>query len=370
MKVISSGNMFEVFDDTLCTYDAFPTQSYIVRFSQFKGFYLEKYADIEISEGKIYGVHTEKVNKVLNSFANFDRNLGVILSGDKGIGKSLFAKLLAVEAAKRGIPLLIVDKFIPGIASYIDSIDQEVMVLFDEFDKTFGEIRVSEGEASPQASLLSLFDGVCGGKKLFVITCNDLNKLNNYLINRPGKFHYHFRFSYPTPEEIREYLTDKLEEQYYCEIDSIIAFSRKVNLNYDCLRAIAFEINNGIPFKEAILDLNIINGDYGMRYKIALHYKNGLVATHKSFSIDLFDSDSREEIWLSDKHGNQYVEVAFNVEDTEFDTNRLMYIVKAENLEIFYDDDDEFKNLVAYAKETEIDYLSLSPVISNIHYAL
>lgn len=102
MRVISSGNTYEVFDDSLKTYDKFPVQTYVVRFSKFKGFYLEKYMDIEIKEDKIYGVHMEKVEKVLRSFEKFDRNLGVILSGDKGIGKSLFAKLLSIEAVNRG----------------------------------------------------------------------------------------------------------------------------------------------------------------------------------------------------------------------------------------------------------------------------
>ena len=41
---------------------------------------------------KAYGVHTEKLEKVMDSFKLFSRSLGVILSGDKGIGKSLFAK--------------------------------------------------------------------------------------------------------------------------------------------------------------------------------------------------------------------------------------------------------------------------------------
>ena len=59
----------------------------------------------------------------------------MILSGHKGIGKSLFAKLLSIEAIRNGIPVIIADKYIPGIAAYIESIDQRVMVLFDEFDK-------------------------------------------------------------------------------------------------------------------------------------------------------------------------------------------------------------------------------------------
>lgn len=198
MKAISSGNTYEIFDDSLRTFDRLPTQTYVVRFSKNRDFFLEKYVDIEITENKIYGAHLDKVNKVLRSFESTNRSLGVILSGDKGIGKSSFAKLLAIEAMKKDIPLIVVDTFVPGIASYLEGIEQEVMVLFDEFDKTFGEVKQSDGEASPQAHLLSLFDSVSGGKKLFVITCNELRKLNDYLINRPGRFHYHFRFEYPS----------------------------------------------------------------------------------------------------------------------------------------------------------------------------
>ena len=138
MKAISSGNTYEIFDDSLRTFDRLPTQTYVVRFSKNRGFFLEKYVDIEITENKIYGAHLDKVNKVLRSFESTNRSLGVILSGDKGIGKSLFAKLLAIEAMRRDIPLIVVDTFVPGIASYLESIEQEVMVLFDEFDKTFG----------------------------------------------------------------------------------------------------------------------------------------------------------------------------------------------------------------------------------------
>lgn len=368
MKVISTGNTFKVFDDTLRTYEKFPAQSYVVRFSKFEGFYLEKYVDIEVKEDRIYGAHITKVNKVLRAFERFDRNLGVILSGDKGIGKSLFAKILSIEAINKNIPLIVVDSFIPGIASYLESIDQEVMVLFDEFDKTFGEVRASDGEASPQAGLLSLFDGVSGGKKLFVITCNELYKLNEYLINRPGRFHYHFRFDYPTPEEVREYLEDKLHEAYYKEIDAVIAFSRRVNLNYDCLRAIAFELNEGVSFKETIGDLNIVKLYDRTRYDVMLHFKNGLVATRKSYPLDLF-GESEESLWLGDQRGREYVEVSFNVRSAEFDSKTFSYIIKANDISVRYDDDEDYKKLIACAKETEVSYLSFSKVPNQkLHY--
>ena len=44
------------------------------------------------------------------------------------------------------------DKYISGIASYIETIDQNIMVLFDEFDKTFGDVKVPDGEVEAQAA--------------------------------------------------------------------------------------------------------------------------------------------------------------------------------------------------------------------------
>ena len=203
MKAISIGSRYEIHNDSLKAYDALPAKTYTVRFAQMSGFYLEERTDLAVKE-KVYGVHTEKANKVLKSFALFKRSMGVILSGDKGIGKSLFARCLCEQAVAAGHPVIIIDQFVPGIASYIESIDQEAVFLFDEFDKTFGDIRTGDNEANPQSKLLSLFDGTAQGKKLFIITCNSLYRLNDYLINRPGRFHYHFRFDYPTPEEILE----------------------------------------------------------------------------------------------------------------------------------------------------------------------
>ena len=79
------------------------------------------------------------------------------------------------------------------------------------------------------------------------------------MINRPGRFHFHFRFEYPTADEVRNYLTDKIDKKYFSEINKVVSFSRKIKLNYDCLSAIALELNEGEKFEETIKDLNIIN---------------------------------------------------------------------------------------------------------------
>ena len=38
--------------------------------------------------------------------------------------------------------------------------------MFDEFDKTFGNIKAADGMANPQTELLTLFDGLAQGKKV------------------------------------------------------------------------------------------------------------------------------------------------------------------------------------------------------------
>lgn len=225
MKAVQTGSKFKIFDDSLKTYDQLPVLTYMIGYNQQEGCFLIRHPDIVVRE-KTYGVHNSKVKKVLSAFESFERSLGVILSGDKGIGKSLFAKQLCENAIKNGLPVIIVDACLPGIARFIESIEQECVVLFDEFDKTFHSGR--NRDEDDQAALLSLFDGTAGGKKLYVVTCNELWGLNDYIVNRPGRFHYHFRFEYPSASDIKEYPTDKLAPAYIGEIEKVIGFSQKI----------------------------------------------------------------------------------------------------------------------------------------------
>ena len=366
MKIIKVGNTFRTYDDSLETFDKLPAQNYVVRFQKNSGFFLEKYADIEIKE-KTYGVHMSKVEKVLKAFSRTKKNLGVILSGNKGIGKSLFAKTLAVEATKTGLPVIIVDTYIPGIASFIEEIEQEVMILFDEFDKTFGSIKAADGMADPQTEMLTLFDGLSQGKKMFVITCNDLNSLNSYLVNRPGRFHYHFRFEYPSDAEITEYLEDKLDRQYYSEIEKVISFAHKVDLNYDCLRAIAFELNYGEPFEIAIKDLNIINLN-SIMYEVILHLEDGSEASTK-LAIDFFDKSAMIEPEFCFK--GTYVDASCKVLDCEFDHKKgIIYVsgndIKLENDNYYNDEEDE--KIIKAMKPAYMTFIRSKS--KELHYAV
>ena len=182
----------------------------------------------------------------------------------------------------------------------------EIMVLFDEFDKTFARGGKDE---DPQVTMLSLFDGVSPRKKLFVVTCNELRNLNSFMVNRPGRFHYHLRFDYPGAKDIQEYLSDVLEDEYKVEIDSVIEFSNRIGLNYDCLRSIAFELNQGLSFADAIKDINIVNVEREP-YSLKIFFEDGTVYLNNKFYMDSFSEDEIE-VELHEKRGGYGGDVYF-----------------------------------------------------------
>lgn len=348
MHIVESGKRYRIFNNAITTYDQLPPKTYRVDYDpETRIFSLLEAHDFEIPETKIYGQHLDKVKKVLNSMDKMNRNLGVILSGDKGIGKSLFSKCLGLKARKKGIPVILANEYHEGIANFLEEIEQTVMILFDEYDKTF-----DEKKHNCQAEMLSLFDGVSAGKKLFVITCNEIQSLSQYLINRPGRFHYHFRFLYPTADEIRDYMEDKLDKQYYDEIENVIAFSVRMNLNYDCLRSIAFELNNGLKFQEAINDLNIIRISQYKNIKIIVEFENQATLSGKIKEWQLYDNTITDmSIYLPDNirplsYVGEYIgEFPMNFSNNYIDKDKRMLMFHVTNPEPEYD--------IAYTHESQ-----------------
>lgn len=336
MNVVHSGNTFQIYGDALKTYEQLPVGTYEVCFNKFQGFFLTGHNDLEVNESKVYGCSEKKVQKVLHSFSKVDRNFGVILSGRKGIGKSLFARLLAVNAKEWNLPMLLVTEYYPGIANFLSSIEQEVIVLFDEFDKTFA----SKDETAPQEELLPLFDGLDGGKKLFVVTCNEIHRLNNYLLNRPGRFHYHFVLTNPTPEEIREYLTDKLDEQYQPLIKKVVSFATHADLTYDILRAIAFELNNGYSFEETLTDLNI-SKENTPRFDIIVEFEDGSRRISTDCKVDLYSAEN-DYFWFQceKKPNDKSMRLDFRPCDVVFDIDHAEITLAPDKVERYIDEDD------------------------------
>ncbi len=255
MKIIQSNSALRIYSDDLVVIDKIPVGTYSVEFNPMAGFFLVKEKNFKVDQ-KIYGSAEKKIEKILRGYEASERNFGVLLSGTKGCGKTLFAKRLAERATEYDLPVILVKSGYNGIEDFISSVDQPCIFLFDEFEKMYPK-KNKDGE-DEQNPFLSLLDGLDSGKKLFIITCNNISDINDYFLNRPGRFHYHFQISFPKDEIVRDYLTDNLTIENKNEIiEQLIKISFINDFTYDVLRAICFELNLGYDLNETLNDLNI-----------------------------------------------------------------------------------------------------------------
>ena len=153
-------------------------------------------------------------------------------------------------------------------------------------------------------------------------------------------------------DEIRDYMEDKLDKQYYDEIENVIAFSVRMNLNYDCLRSIAFELNNGLKFQEAINDLNIIRISQYKNIKIIVEFENQATLSGKIKEWQLYDNTITDmSIYLPDNirplsYVGEYIgEFPMNFSNNYIDKDKRMLMFHVTNPEPEYD--------IAYTHESQ-----------------
>ena len=362
MKIIHVENRYNIFEGSMTITDQLDAKVYSVRLDSDTGLYLENYGDITINEKKIYGQHQEKLEKIFHSFERFNRNFGVLLSGAKGMGKTLFIKMTALEALKRGIPVIVVDKYYEGISTFLRKIDQEVLILFDEFEKRFGEdhntcginndmgfgfgMNRNSGSGfmfSHQTELLELFDGISSGKKMFILTCNEISTINNYLIDRPGRIHYHFRFTYPTPKEIMLYSRDKIAPEYQDQCRILLNYSFMTKISYDALRAIIFEVNSGISVEEAVQDLNISRDTRSSpEFAVSLHFRNKSSSAPQMNTLNFFNEDfaSVDIKYRKRKMKQRVITIDFLLQDLEFDEHGFNFKLPVDKIQNIYCEDN------------------------------
>lgn len=268
---------------------------YLLCWEKRTGHYLVKQPEVQSVE-KIFGPMAGKEKKVLKTFERRKGNTGIILSGEKGLGKSLFCRHLMLQCLESYIPVIIVRDLIPGTANFIQSIGQPCMFVFDEFEKIFTKNDDDSDQPDNQVQFLSLLDGTGGAKRLFVITCNELWKINEYFVDRPGRFFYHFRFTPPDGPLVVKYLKAlgaKLKKEEIDKLNNIASF---MSLNFDVLHAIAEEIKAGYSLDETLNDLNISNGsERSKTMQVTVITEDNKTLTN--FEEDYFDP-TREGVYV------------------------------------------------------------------------
>ena len=212
-------------------YDLIDGKIYNLKYDRYGvGAYFEEDGTLNLPK-KVYSTLNDKIfiSRVNRYFNNTDKlSTGVMLSGIKGTGKTVMAKVIASNSK---LPVIVVDEDFPTsqINDFFRKFTHPVAVIFDEVDKRWDT-----------EELLGWLDGVqTNAKKLVLFTCNNEDRVSNYLKDRCSRVRYTRHFdANDNARFLKEILKDKgitedkIEETYdfivnnfrLLSIDNILSF--------------------------------------------------------------------------------------------------------------------------------------------------
>lgn len=239
------------FGSNINTFDKVPVGNWLLLQDEFtKEFKLKEMEDFKIPS-KIYGDDEKLVKRYVDTFNKINKNMGILLTGLKGAGKTVTAKLICKEA---NLPVIFITQpyvgdefqsFLSKLSKYTD----KVILFIDEFEKVYSD-------EEKQEQLLPILDGIFETKILFLMTSNSMN-INQYLKNRPNRIRYLKQYDGLNKEVINEIIEDLLDDKSkkkgLIEILNILS-----SVSTDVLLHIIQEMNfYGESAREVVKHLNI-----------------------------------------------------------------------------------------------------------------
>ena len=211
-------------------FSSLPVAVYRLEIDAFEQMYLKRVSDDFEFSYKIYGLEKRLIERTVKSFANTTGNLGILLNGLKGTGKTVTSKMVC-NALK--MPVVMVDSPFQGCHVYLNDIPQDITIFIDEYEKIFED----------DSSMLTIMDGALNSvhRRVFVLTTNKLF-VNENLLQRPGRIRYLKTFKDLPPSIIEEIVDDVLVKTDHKKA-TIEFISQLEMITVDVVKAICAEVN-------------------------------------------------------------------------------------------------------------------------------
>lgn len=270
MKITQSGNVFHV-----GSFDKFHTKLpeglYTLNQNPNTGqFFLTSREGFSMPP-KIYG-ESKFPARTLSTFKMLSGGMSVLMSGPKGCGKTVEAKMICNNS---NMPVIVITHAYDGeeFTSFVESIQTPTVFLIDEFEKTYLE-------PEQRNMFLSVMDGVAKSRHLFILTSNN-DKIGEFFTNRPGRVRYHKKYTHLPREILIDVIEDYLIHKDYQE--NLIKFVDTFgNISMDALTSLIQEINLHNEFPTEFISFFNIERD--------IHSRFSGVMTIEDFPV--FDGDA------------------------------------------------------------------------------
>ena len=199
-----------------------------------QGVFLNLKADEFKFNHKIYGLEEEFIEHVLKTYEHSAKNVGVLLNGLKGAGKTVTAKILANRS---NLPIIVLNHNSMGLLNYFEDVEQPLCIFIDEFEKN-----INHNDSEKIAPILSFTDGTSvASKHLLIFTSNSKN-ISNFFIDRPSRIRYIKQYGNLPETTVKEILHDFLiNKEFAMDIVNWVKNFRALTI--DMLMSIIGEVN-------------------------------------------------------------------------------------------------------------------------------
>lgn len=300
-KWIQQGDNFKLTPSSISVKDSLPSGIYSINQDPMtREFSLNRIADKFEFDFEVINTENKFINHVMKSYENTTGNLGILLNGLKGSGKSVTAKLIANRLNK---PVILIDMPYRGISEFLASLEFECVLFFDEFEKNF--------DKDENTSILTIMDGVynCNNRKVFILTTNEL-KINKCLLSRPSRIRYIKEFE-SISDEFINVLFDKYLKYPECK-ESLLKYVKILQASsIDTIKSLISEINihgpENIDYIKEIFNAQLVNPFYHILKVPSIYFDNNrLVEITRSEQecLDLLNkfiksyyTDRHEGVW-------------------------------------------------------------------------
>ena len=257
-----------------------------------RGFYLEYYSKEFLFDFKVYGLEEKFINHVITTYNNSTGNLGILMNGIRGTGKTVSSKVLA---NKLGLPVIIVKSFgeqNQNMMEWFAGFNFDCVFLFDEFEKNFSD---------KDSSILQIMDGVYTSKfrRIFILTTNQTT-INENLISRPSRLRYIKEFGNLTRNVVSEILEDTLVDKSCTE--GLLDYIDTLKIStIDIVKAIVSEVNifGFNEFMESKSYFNVETETYSYtcrKAELSENYKNSINYKISDFLEDCKKAEKKYQL--------------------------------------------------------------------------